>query len=35
MAPTTLIGQRATTAPQGRCKELHGEPMSCLLYTSF
>lgn len=27
MAPTTLIGQRATTAPQGRCKELHGEPM--------
>ena len=27
MAPTTLIGQRATTAPAGRCKELHGEPM--------
>lgn len=27
MAPTTLIGQRATTAPNGRCKELHGEPM--------
>ena len=27
MAPTTLIGQRATTAPLGRSKELHGEPM--------
>lgn len=27
MAPTTLLGQRATTAPGGRDKELHGEPM--------
>jgi 2-oxoglutarate ferredoxin oxidoreductase subunit beta len=27
MAPTTLIGQRATTAPKGRTAELHGKPM--------
>lgn len=27
MAPTTLIGQKATTAPLGRNKEQHGEPM--------
>lgn len=27
MAPTTLIGQRATTAPGGRTKEQAGEPM--------
>lgn len=27
MAPTTLIGQHATTAPAGRSKELHGEPI--------
>ena len=27
MAPTTLIGQRATTAPLGRTKDLHGEPI--------
>ncbi len=27
MAPTTLLGQKATTAPDGRQKELHGEPM--------
>lgn len=27
MAPTTLLGQRATTAPLGRQKDLHGEPM--------
>ena len=27
MAPTTLLGQRATTAPEGRQKPLHGAPM--------
>ena len=27
LAPTTLIGQRATTAPMGRTEELHGKPM--------
>lgn len=27
MAPTTLIGQRATTAQKGRCRELHGAPI--------
>ena len=27
MAPTTLIGQRATTAPMGRTEELHGKPI--------
>ena len=27
MAPTTLIGQRATTAPSGRTKEQAGMPM--------
>ena len=27
MAPTTLLGQRATTAPHGRIKELHGSPI--------
>ena len=27
MAPTTLVGQRATTAQQGRSKENHGEPI--------
>lgn len=27
MAPTTLVGQHATTAPFGRQKELHGEPI--------
>ncbi len=27
LAPTTLIGQTATTAPGGRTKEQHGEPM--------
>ena len=27
MAPTTLIGQRATTAPMGRTEELHGKPL--------
>jgi len=27
MAPTTLLGQKATTAPLGRQKEVHGEPM--------
>ena len=27
LAPTTLLGQRATTAKQGRKKELHGSPM--------
>lgn len=27
MAPTTLLGQYATTAPQGRSRELHGAPM--------
>ena len=27
MAPTTLLGQRATTAPKGRQKELHGSPI--------
>jgi 2-oxoglutarate ferredoxin oxidoreductase subunit beta len=27
MAPTTLIGQKATTAPQGRNKEQHGSPI--------
>ena len=27
MAPTTLIGQKATTAPLGRSKDLHGEPI--------
>ena len=27
MAPTTLLGQKATTAPLGRQKEGHGEPM--------
>ena len=27
MAPTTLIGQRATTAPNGRTKEQAGMPM--------
>ena len=27
MAPTTLIGQKATTAPLGRNKENHGEPI--------
>lgn len=27
MAPTTLLGQKATTAPKGREKEVHGEPM--------
>ena len=27
MAPTTLIGQHATTAPMGRNKDMHGEPM--------
>ena len=27
MAPTTLIGQRATTAPKGRQRDLHGAPM--------
>lgn len=35
MAPTTLIGQRATTAPEGRKEELAGKPirMSELLAT--
>ena len=27
MAPTTLLGQKATTAPEGRKQELHGAPM--------
>ena len=27
MAPTTLLGQKATTAPLGRQKELHGSPI--------
>ena len=27
MAPTTLLGQKATTAPQGRNKEQHGSPI--------
>ena len=27
MAPTTLLGQQATTAPHGRQKECHGMPM--------
>jgi len=27
MAPTTLLGQKATTAPLGRNKESHGEPI--------
>ena len=27
MAPTTLLGQKATTAPLGRRKELHGSPI--------
>ena len=27
MAPTTLLGQQATTAPHGRQKEFHGMPM--------
>ena len=27
MAPTTLIGQRATTSPMGRNKQHHGEPI--------
>lgn len=27
MAPTTLLGQKATTARDGRNKELHGSPM--------
>ena len=27
MAPTTLLGQRATTAPEGRQRALHGAPM--------
>ena len=27
MAPTTLIGQRATTAQNGRSEEMHGAPM--------
>ena len=27
MAPTTLLGQKATTAPQGRQKDLHGSPI--------
>ena len=27
MAPTTLLGQKATTAPLGRQKEIHGSPM--------
>ena len=27
MAPTTLIGMKATTAPQGRIVEEHGYPM--------
>jgi 2-oxoisovalerate ferredoxin oxidoreductase beta subunit len=27
MAPTTLIGQRSTTSPQGRIAELHGNPI--------
>ena len=27
MAPTTLLGQKATTAPQGRQKEQHGSPI--------
>ena len=27
MAPTTLLGQKATTAPLGRDKDLHGQPI--------
>jgi len=27
MAPTTMIGQRSTTTPQGRIQELHGNPI--------
>ena len=27
MAPTTLVGQRATTCPDGRCAEEHGQPI--------
>ena len=27
MAPTTLLGQKATTAPSGRQKDLHGSPI--------
>ena len=27
MAPTTLIGMKATTAPEGRAPEIHGYPM--------
>ena len=27
LAPTTLMGQKATTAPMGRCAELHGYPL--------
>ena len=27
MAPTTLVGQKATTAPLGRIKDIHGEPV--------
>ena len=35
MAPTTLIGQRATTAPEGRQRDLHGAPMRvCELLSS-
>lgn len=27
MAPTTLVGQKATTAPFGRTEALHGKPL--------
>ena len=36
MAPTTLIGQKATTAPAGRCAEVDGYPTDmCALLSTF
>ena len=36
MAPTTLIGQKATTAPAGRCSEVDGYPTDmCALLSTF